>query len=112
MAEIEICSERVKLRLIELSDLETIHNLHSLPETDKYNALGIPKNIEETSAIITSWIKENQLNEIKNYTFAIDDKFNKEFIGLFGLKLGNKKYNRAEVWYKIHSDYWNKGYAT
>ncbi|MDC1259516.1 GNAT family N-acetyltransferase [Flavobacteriaceae bacterium] len=27
-------------------------------------------------------------------------------------KTWNKKYKRAEVWYKIHSDYWNKGYAT
>ena len=33
-------------------------------------------------------------------------------MGLFGLKLGNKKYKRAEVWYKIHPDYWKKGFAT
>ena len=31
---------------------------------------------------------------------------------MFGIKIGNKKYNRAEIWYKIHSDFWNKGYAT
>ena len=33
-------------------------------------------------------------------------------MGLFGLKIGQQKYKRAEVWYKIHSDYWRKGYAT
>tara|TARA_R110000744_G_scaffold180013_1_gene299008 strand:- start:55 stop:369 length:315 start_codon:yes stop_codon:yes gene_type:complete len=33
-------------------------------------------------------------------------------MGLFGFKVGNPKYKRAEVWYKIHSDYWKKGYAT
>ncbi|MGB0788684.1 MAG: GNAT family N-acetyltransferase [Marinirhabdus sp.] len=112
MTEIEIVTERIKLRLINLSDLGSIHKLHSLPETDEYNALGIPKNIEETKSIIEPWVAENQLNEIKNYTLAIDNRSNGEFMGLFGLKLGNKKYKRAEVWYKIHSNYWKKGYAT
>ena len=108
----EILTERIKLRLIGLSDLETIHDLHSLPETDEFNALGIPKNIDETRLIIEPWISENKMKEIKNYTFAIENKSDGKFIGLFGLKLGNKKYKRGEVWYKIHSDYWKKGYAT
>jgi len=95
-----------------MSDLDSIHTLHSLPETDQYNALGIPKNIEETKSIIKPWIVENRINEIDNYTFAIENKSNGEFIGLFGLKLGNKNYKRAEVWYKIHSNHWKKGYAT
>ncbi|WP_142784235.1 GNAT family N-acetyltransferase [Changchengzhania lutea] len=112
MTEIEILTERTKLRLIDLSDLDSIHQLHSLPETDEYNALGIPKNIDETKFIILPWTTENQLSEIKNYTFAIENNSDGKFIGLFGLKLGNKKYKRAEVWYKIHLDYWKKGYAT
>ena len=51
-------------------------------------------------------------NFIKNYTFAIDNNSNGKFICLFGLKLVNKKYKRAEVWYKIHSEFWRNGYAT
>ena len=31
---------------------------------------------------------------------------------MFGLKLGSKKYKNAEVWYKIHPDFWRQGYAT
>ncbi len=112
MNEFEILTERLKLRLIELSDLDSIHNLHSLPETDEYNALGIPKDIEETKSIIESWIAENKLEEIKNFTFAIENKSNEKFIGLFGLKLGSKKYNNGEVWYKINSDFWKQGFAT
>ena len=108
----EILTERTRMKLIELSDLNSIHELHSLPETDEYNALGIPKNIEETKSIIKPWIQENLLSEIKNYTFAIEQKETGKFIGLFGLKLGSEKYKRAEVWYKIHFDFWNKGYAT
>lgn len=112
MAKIEITSERLNLRLIVLSDLDMIHQLHSLPETDEYNALGIPKNIEETKSIIEPWIQENNLSEIRNYTFAIESKLDKGFIGLFGLKLGNKKYKSGEVWYKLHPEHWKKGYAT
>ena len=82
----EILTERIKLRLIEISDLDSIHQLHSLPETDEFNALGIPKNIEETKNLIDPWIVENKLSKIKNYTFAIENRLNKKFIGLFGLK--------------------------
>ena len=112
MNETEIETERIRLRLIDRSDLDSIHTVHSLPETDKLNALGIPNSIEETKAIIEPWINQNQSEEIKNYTFAIDNKSNGKFMGLFGLKIGHQKYKRAEVWYKIHSDYWKKGYAT
>jgi len=108
----KILTERVKLRLIELSDLNSIHELHSLPETDEYNTLGIPKSIEETKAIIKPWVEENLLDEIKNYTFAIEQRKTGKFMGLFGLKLGSKKYKRGEIWYKIHTNFWNKGYAT
>lgn len=108
----EILTERLKLRLIQFSDLQSIHKLHSLPETDEFNALGIPRNIEETKNTIEPWIGENNLSKIKNYTFAIENRLDSEFIGLFGLKLGVQKYKRGEVWYKIHSDFWRKGYAT
>ena len=112
MTKIEISTDRIELRLIELSDLNSIHKLHSLPETDEFNVLGIPQNIEDTKKVIEPWIAENKLNKIKNYTFAIENRMDGEFIGLFGLKLGSVKYKRAEVWYKIHSEYWKRCYAT
>ncbi|MFD2908701.1 GNAT family N-acetyltransferase [Flavobacterium ardleyense] len=107
-----LSTERTTLNLIQISDLDFIHKLHSIPEVDEYNALGIPKDTAETESIITNWIKDNQVVEILNYTFIIQQKNNKEEIGLFGIKLGAKKYKRAEVWYKIHPDFWNKGFAT
>jgi len=112
MSTKDLKSERIKLRLIQLSDLELIHNLHCLPETDEFNTLGIPKNIEETKSIIEPWIVENEKDEIKNYTFAIENNITEKFIGLLGLKLWNKKHRRGEIWYKIHSDHWRNGYAT
>lgn len=37
-----LTSKRLQLRLISLSNLEFIHDLLSQPETDEFNALGIP----------------------------------------------------------------------
>lgn len=110
--KIELSTKRTSLRFIEWSDLDSIHKLHSLPETDKYNALGIPDSIEETKSIIEPWVLENKSSSPRNYTFAIDIKTDDDFIGLFGLKLDMEKYKQAEVWYKIHPEYWNKGIAT
>ena len=112
MTNTKLKSDRIKLRLIELSDLKSIHNLHSLPETDEFNTLGIPKDSDETKSIIQPWIAENKASDIKNYTFAIEQNSNKEFIGVLGLKLWGKKHRRGEIWYKIHSDYWRNGFAT
>jgi len=109
---VKISTNRTRLRLIKFSDLISIHNLHTLPETDKYNALGIPNNREETKSIITPWVAENELNTIKNYTFAIENRLDYDFIGLFGLKLGSEKYRRGEIWFKILPSYWNQGIAT
>ncbi len=112
MTEINLSTKRLYLRLIELSDLEAIHTLHSLPETDKYNTLGIPKNTEETKLIIEDWIAANNKPESKNLTFAIEQTISKKFIGLIALKIGSEKFKNGEVWYKLHSDYWGKGFGT
>ncbi len=112
MTNVKITSKRLVLRLIERRDLDSIHSLHALPETDEYNTLGIPDNIEATRSIIEPWIEANRLEEVENYTFAIVLKSDKKFIGLFGLKLSQKKFNKAEVWYKVLPDFWSLGYAT
>lgn len=110
MNNIHLKSERLHLKPISISDLEAIHQLHSLPETDEFNALGIPENIEQTQAILEQWISENQKEDNRIFTFTITAE--NQFIGLIALNLGKEKYRNAEVWYKLHIDFWNKGYAT
>lgn len=107
-----IRSERLKLELIRLSDMAFIHDLLSHELTDRYNALGIPESLEETIQLMAPWINENQKDRVINFTWIIENEDTHEFIGLIGLKLSDNKYNRGEVWYKIHPDQWNKGYAT
>jgi len=111
MADLKFFTERLKLRLVEMADLEAIHLLHHLSETDQYNTLGIPKDLEETNLIVDGWINDHQKKHIKNYTFTVELEKG-GFIGLIALKLSSSKFNSAEVWYKINVEHWNKGYAT
>lgn len=95
-----------------ISDVEVIHAMNCIPEVDQYNTLGIPESITVTRELIEKRIIENQQSEVQNYTWVIHLKSTEEFIGMIGLMLDNKKYNRGEVWYKIHPKHWGKGYAT
>ena len=107
----ELKTERLKLKEPSLSDLKKIHELHSLPETDEFNTLGIPDTIEVTSQIVSGWLASQDELPRKKYVFCIENN-EKEFIGLIGINIGRPVYRNAEIWFKLHSKHWNKGYAT
>lgn len=105
-------THRLSLRELSFTDLDNIHELHSLPETDEYNTLGIPATIQTTKNIITQWLAEQKQNPRNSYIFCIDQVETKQFIGLIALNLGKQNYRTAEVWYKIHKNHWDMGYTT
>lgn len=105
-------TERLILRPITLLDLDYIHELHSLKETDEFNTLGIPENSEETKLLLEKWIFENNKAITTHFTFAVEMNTGNQIIGLIGINLGKVKYKNAEVWFKFHPNYWNKGFAT
>jgi RimJ/RimL family protein N-acetyltransferase len=109
---IQLSTERLKFRLVQISDLGAIHDLHSFPEVDEFNTLGIPKDIIETKEIVEALITDVQCQDIKDYTFIIEQLLNNEFVGLIALKLGGVKSKSAEVWFKLHPDQWAKGFGT
>jgi RimJ/RimL family protein N-acetyltransferase len=109
---ISLKTNRLTLKLISEEDLSDIHKLHLDTSVSKYNVLRPPSDMEETIKTVTPWIAANAISEIQAYTFKIVDIKTDEFLGLFGLKLGNPLYKRAEVWYKYHQNYWGKGIAT
>lgn len=57
-----INTERLQLQELSLEDLKNIHELHSFPEVDEFNTMGIPKNIEETKNYLKTLIAD-QLKE-------------------------------------------------
>lgn len=111
MIEHVLKSERLTLKELDLGDLNKIHELHSLPETDEFNTMGIPANIGVTERLLADWIGIRELDPRMKYVFKVEDAAN-NFIGLIGLNMGTSNYRTAEVWYKLHKDFWNKGYGT
>lgn len=105
-------SERLVLREIVWSDVSDIHELHSFPEVDKYNTLGLPKDISETRELIQPLIDEQKAENRKLYFWKIVAKETREFIGIAGMNLSLDKFKLGEIYYKILPDNWGNGYAT
>jgi ribosomal-protein-alanine N-acetyltransferase len=110
--KIKFQTDRINFRKVSTEDLNDIHELHSLPETDKFNTLGIPETPQETEKIINDWCLRQNAKPQTSYVFCLDLVDTKQFIGLLALIIGKPNYKTAEVWYKIHSNHWGKGYAT
>ncbi len=108
----QLNTPRLSLRPVTLPELGKIHELHSFPEVDAFNTLGLPENQEQTRAILTDLIAKHTLADIRNFTFSVYLKSEDIFIGLTALNLGNPKYKSAEIWFKFHPEHWHKGYAT
>ncbi len=105
-------TERLLLSEITLDDCENMYHLHSLPEVDKYNTLGIPKSMDTTIKLIKSRIYAFKSVPRSSYVWKITLKENHEFIGEAGLTLSNNKFKLGEIFYILDPKYWGKGYAT
>jgi len=112
MCNMELKSERLKLKEVEWSDLESIHKLYSCPEVDEYNTLGIPQSIEETKEMVRSVIEEQTLADRKSYCWKIIKKNSCEFIGMAGLTLSANRFKLGEIFYELFPSEWGQGYAT
>ncbi len=108
----ELKTERLRLRPVLKSDLEAMHDLHSIPEVDEYNTLGIPKDMDQSQSILDPLLKAWEQEEIEKYTFVIELLENDAFVGMAALNLRIGKYNSGEIWYKLNPVFWHKGYAT
>lgn len=105
-------TDRMFIKEVTLEDVYDIHQLHLLPETDRFNTLGIPESMSVTKNLAIKWIDEQNLDPQPSFVFCIQLKVNKQFVGLTGINLGKSNFRSAEVWYKIHVDHQNKGYTT
>ena len=94
-----------------MADVEEIHVLHSLPETDEFNTMGIPENMDATKQLVSEWMSVQDELPGKKYVFCIENT-ESAFVGLIGLTMGKPAYKNAEAWFKLRPNYWNKGYAT
>ena len=105
-------SDRLAIREISWDDTESIHRLHSFPEVDEFNTLGVPKDLEETKEYLAPLVQAQQSEPRKVYFWKVLLKPSDEFIGIAGYSLSADKFNRGEIYYKLLPSHWGKGYAT
>ncbi len=108
----KITTSRLVLRPVAADDLESIHSLHLLPESNVFNTIGAPNDKTITAEWLKEWIRGNELPDRAAYTFAIIAPSGNEFIGLLALNLRPARYSSGEVWFKLFPEYWGQGYAT
>ncbi len=107
-----IQTDRLLINEISWDDAEHIHAIHSIPEVDEFNTLGLPKDLEETKSIMKSAI-ENQSNKTrKEYAWIVRLKGSRNIIGLCGMFLTADKFKIGEIYYKLIPEYWSHGFAT
>lgn len=107
-----IQTNRLEIREISMDDAQQVHKIHSIPEVDKYNTLGLPKDIDETKELISSAI-EDQSNKVrKQFAWIFSLKETENIIGLCGMFLTADKFKMGEIYYKLIPKHWGNGYGT
>jgi RimJ/RimL family protein N-acetyltransferase len=102
----------LRLRLVLAADLLSVHALHSQPEVDRYNTLGLPRDLAETQKVLDGWLASRRADPTLHYPLVIERRQDQAWLGLVALTLQGGKYQRAEVWYKLQPSYWRQGYAS
>ena len=93
-----------------MSDAKEMYdNWASDPECSKFLKWNVHKDIEETKAVIKSWIKEY---ENESYNWVVEVKDTHELIGSICAFNISKEDATAEIGYNYGSKFWGKGYAT
>ncbi|NHJ40296.1 MAG: GNAT family N-acetyltransferase [Asgard group archaeon] len=103
--------EKVRLRSLELSDLDEIMKVWNNLKLRKYLSTPLPfSRNEEEQWIRSTWEERNRGN---GYHFAVENKETKEFIGGGGLLGINNIIRSAELGIAIYAEKnWGKGYGT
>lgn len=108
-------TKRLLLRPLELSDAEAMFSMDKNPEVHKYLWQTPTKKIEEIFKVIEFVQSQYAGNNIGR--FATISKETSEFIGWTGIKfvndhVENGNTNFYDYGYRLHPDFWNKGFAT
>ena len=105
-------TERLIIRDFNNGDWEDLHTLYMKPETVKYNPSGYPENEEASKKIVAGWSCQSNNVVREEYTAALITKPGFSFVGVISLDLGDHKYRKGEIWYKLLPEYWGRGMAT
>lgn len=106
---IELKSERLLLRPLDISDLETTYQYTLDKENTKYMLHFFDSSKEDISSFLINVTNEWKKGSPSFYEFAII--YNSNHIGALSLYLDEDKKN-AEIGWVLNAKYHNKGFAT
>ena len=102
-------TNRLNIRQVSNLDIDKIHELLSLSETDEFNTLGLPETIQTTIKIVKEWLAGQKSIPQTSHVFCINHISTNDFIGLIALNIGKANYKTAEV-YNITLPYYQTYY--
>lgn len=104
-------TERLTCREVQISDLDDLYYLHTLPEVAKYNTYDLHTKLSETEEMLQAWLLDQEAEQQLNYVFAI--KLKKEFVGIIVIATAARsKWRLGTAWYLLLPKFWGKGIAT
>lgn len=106
---IEIKTERLVLRPLNIQYLDTVHAYASDLENTKYMIFLPSDTIEETSHFLTRITNEWQKDELNFFEFAIT--LDGKQIGAISIYL-NEQRTEGELGWILNKKYWGRGFAT
>ena len=81
---ITLKTERLSLLEIEMDDLISLHRLHSIPEVDEFNILGIPESIKDTAKFVRQQLEAKSKIPRSSFMWKVLLKDSGAFIGVAG----------------------------
>ena len=103
-------SNRLILRKFTLDDAEGMYNnWGSDPECCKYLAWDVHKSVDETKALLQSWVNDYENGALN---WVVELKETGEIIGSISVMELLKKQSTAAIGYCYGSKFWGNGYAT
>ncbi len=102
-----LTTPRLELNPLRASDFKEIHEMNSFSQVARYNTLGVPEHISDTTKHL-----EKVMQDALALVWVIRELGTGKFIGEIGSNLSSEKYRKGEIYYNLHPDSWGFGYAT
>ncbi|MFT5104145.1 MAG: ribosomal-protein-alanine N-acetyltransferase [Candidatus Latescibacterota bacterium] len=102
-----LTTDRLILSPITEIDFSDIHEMYCFYEVAKYNTIGIPKDLLETSIMLAK-VMANPDKKV----WMIRGKNTGVYIGEIGMTLSSAKYAKGEIYYNLHPNLWGQGFGS